>query len=258
VVTLEPCSHYGRTPPCTDAVIAAGIRRVVVGVADPDAKVNGTGIARLREAGIEVTVGVRSEEVEAQLAPYRKHRATGRPYVTLKMAATLDGRIAAADGSSRWITGEAARADVHRLRAESDAVLVGSGTVRADDPELTVRMVAGRSPKRVVLGHSLPAGARVNPAEMMSGELGEVLDALGDQGVVTLLVEGGARVAHSFHRAGLIDRYVFYLAPALMGGSDGRAVFDGPGAPGIEDAWRGRIVSVQPVGEDLRVELVGR
>ncbi|HZU71561.1 MAG TPA: bifunctional diaminohydroxyphosphoribosylaminopyrimidine deaminase/5-amino-6-(5-phosphoribosylamino)uracil reductase RibD [Acidimicrobiales bacterium] len=256
VVTLEPCCHHGRTPPCTEAILAAGIRRVVVGVTDPDARVDGGGIRVLREAGIEVVVGVGADRVADQLAPYRKHRRTGRPYVTLKMASTLDGRTAAADGSSRWITGDAARADVHRLRAQSDAVLVGAGTVRADDPELTVRLADGRSPRRVVLG-PIPAGAKVMPATSVGGDLGGVLDTLGGEGVVSLLVEGGARVAHAFHAAGLVDRYVFYLAPALMGGSDGPAVFEGPGAASMGQLWRGRLVSVEAVGDDLRVEMAG-
>ncbi len=137
--TLEPCNHHGRTPPCTDAIIAAGVEHVVIGVLDPDPSVSGRGVAALRGAGIDVTLGVCEDDVTEQLAPYLKHRRSGRPWVILKMAASLDGRTAAPDGSSRWITGEAARNDVQRLRAQSDAVLVGAGTVRADDPELTVR-----------------------------------------------------------------------------------------------------------------------
>ena len=159
-VTLEPCAHHGRTPPCTDAIVAAGVARVVVGIEDPDQRVAGRGIAALRAAGIDVTVGVAADEVAEQLAPYRKHRATGQPCVVLKLAASLDGRTAAPDGTSRWITGEAARRDVHRLRAHSDAVLVGAGTVRADDPELTVRLDGasdGPQPLRVVLGRPPPA-----------------------------------------------------------------------------------------------------
>ncbi|HET7488048.1 MAG TPA: bifunctional diaminohydroxyphosphoribosylaminopyrimidine deaminase/5-amino-6-(5-phosphoribosylamino)uracil reductase RibD [Acidimicrobiales bacterium] len=255
-VTLEPCSHHGRTPPCADAVIAAGVARVVVGVEDPDERVAGAGIQRLQEAGIAVEVGVRAEEVAAQLAPYLKHRRTGRPWVVLKLAATMDGRTAAPDGTSRWITGDAARDDAHRLRAESDAVLVGAGTVRSDDPELTVRRVEGRDPLRVVLG-TAPAGARVHPAVEVDGDLGDVLDDLGRRGVLQLLVEGGAGVAHEFHAAGLVDRYVLYLAPALMGGDDGHPLLAGPGAPTLAGAWRGRIVDVARVGEDLRVELEG-
>ena len=253
-VTLEPCAHHGRTPPCADAVIAAGVARVVVALEDPDPSVRGAGLARLRAAGVAVDVGLRSPEAAAQLAPYLKHRTTGRPWVVLKLAATLDGRIAAADGTSRWITGDAARDDAHRLRAESDAVLVGAGTVRADDPALTVRRVPGRDPLRVVLGRAGP-GARVHPALELSGDLGAVLDDLGGRGVVQLLVEGGARVAHGFHAAGLVDRYVLYLAPALAGGDDGPGLFAGPGAPTIADVWRGRVVDVARLGDDLRVEL---
>ena len=253
-VTLEPCSHHGRTPPCADALIAAGVARVVVAMEDPDSRVSGSGIDRLRAAGIAVDVGLCVEAVAAQLAPYVKHRTTGRPWVVLKLAATLDGRIAAPDGTSRWITGEAARDDAHRLRAESDAVLVGAGTVRADDPQLTVRRVPGRDPMRVVLGEA-PAGAKVEPALQVSGDLGVVLDDLGRRGVVQLLVEGGAGVAHQFHAAGLVDRYVIYLAPALFGGDDAGGLFAGAGAKSVDDLWRGRIVGVVRLGDDLRVDL---
>jgi diaminohydroxyphosphoribosylaminopyrimidine deaminase/5-amino-6-(5-phosphoribosylamino)uracil reductase len=176
--------------------------------------------------------------------------------VVLKLAVTLDGRTAAPDGTSRWITGAAARADVHRLRARSDAVLVGAGTVRADDPELTVRLdpPPARQPLRVVLG-SVPAGARVHPALELSGDVGDALDELGARGVLQVLIEGGAAVAHDFHAAGLVDRYVVYLAPALMGGDDGRPVFAGSGADTIDALWRGRLVSVERLGDDLRVEV---
>lgn len=254
-VTLEPCSHHGRTPPCADALIDAGVTRVVVGLEDPDPRVTGQGIARLVAAGIDVTVGVGAEPVAAQLAPYVHHRRTGRPFVVLKLAASLDGRTAAPDGTSRWITGEPARADAHRLRAESDAVLVGAGTVRADDPALTVRHVpAERQPLRVVLG-AAPSDASIHPCLEVGGDLGAVLDDLGGRGVLQLLVEGGATVAGSFHRAGLVDRHVVYLAPALFGGDDGRPVFAGVGAPTIDEVWRGRIVAVDRLGDDLRVDL---
>jgi diaminohydroxyphosphoribosylaminopyrimidine deaminase/5-amino-6-(5-phosphoribosylamino)uracil reductase len=254
--TLEPCCHIGRTGPCTDAIVAAGVGRVVVGVVDPDPRVSGRGIALLREAGVEVTVGVNAEEIDRQLAPYVKHRTTGRPWVVLKLAATADGRTAAPDGSSRWITGSAARADAHRLRAESDAVIVGAGTVRADDPALTVRdaPAPARQPLRVVLGDA-PAGARVQPAVELTGPLPGVLDELGRRGVVQAMVEGGATVAGAFHRDGLVDRYVLYVAPALMGGDDGRPLFAGAGAASIDGAWRGRITAVERLGDDLRIEL---
>ncbi|MDP9071994.1 MAG: bifunctional diaminohydroxyphosphoribosylaminopyrimidine deaminase/5-amino-6-(5-phosphoribosylamino)uracil reductase RibD [Actinomycetota bacterium] len=252
--TLEPCAHHGRTPPCVDAVVAAGPARVVVALEDPDPNVKGRGIARLRDAGIHAEVGLCGAEVRRQLQPYLKHRTTGRPWVVLKLAATLDGRTAAPDGTSQWITGEAARSDAHRLRSESDAVLVGAGTVRSDDPSLTARADAGREPQRVVLGR-VPADARVHPALEVSGDLGQVLEDLGARGIVQLLVEGGATVAHQFHAAGLVDRYVVYLAPALFGGDDARSMFAGPGAPTIEQVWRGRVVDVIRLGEDLRVEL---
>jgi diaminohydroxyphosphoribosylaminopyrimidine deaminase/5-amino-6-(5-phosphoribosylamino)uracil reductase len=257
-VTLEPCSHHGLTPPCADAVVDAGIARCVIALEDPDPKVAGAGIAWLRSAGIEVQVGCHAEAVEAQLRPYLVHRRTGRPFVIVKLAATLDGRTAAPDGSSQWITGEQARYDAHRLRADSDAILVGAGTVRADDPSLTVRLPAGEAdgiePRRLVLG-TAPAEARIQPAEALSGELGAILDALGEQGVLQLLVEGGASVAHAFHTAGLVDHYVVYLAPALFGGDDALAMFRGAGAPGIAEVWRGRFVGVTHLGHDLRIDL---
>lgn len=273
--TLEPCSHTGRTPPCVDAIISAGVRRVVIGVVDPDPKVNGQGISRLLEAGIEVTTRVCEVKVKEQLAPYIKHRTTGKPWVVLKLASTLDGRTAAPDGSSRWITGDVARKDAHQLRAMSDAVLVGAGTVRADDPLLTVRLdkespVADpalssdptdptdptdpKQPLRVVLGKAF-AGAKVHPALELSGDLSSVLDALGSRGVLQVLVEGGASVARDFHKAGLVDRYVFYVAPALFGGDDGRPIFAGSGAETIDDIWRGKLVSVEQLGDDLRIEV---
>lgn len=261
-VTLEPCSHVGRTGPCVEAVIAAGVRRVVIGIEDPDPQVSGAGVTRLREAGLEVTLGVQADKVRSQLAPYLKHRTTGRPWVVLKLAATLDGGTAAPNGSSQWITSPPARVDGHRLRAESDAILVGAGTVRRDDPSLTVRdyrpPVAPRErsldPERVVLG-KVDDAAQVQPCRQMGGDLGAVLDELGADGVVQLLVEGGAATAGDFHRAGLVDRYVIYIAPALFGGDDSNGLFEGAGAWDIGDVWRGRFVAVERVGRDLRVEL---
>ena len=256
VTTLEPCAHHGRTPPCAAAIADAGVARVVVAVSDPDSQVAGRGLALLRARGVEVVEGVRAGEAAELLAPYLTHRRTGRPFVVLKLAATMDGRIAAPDGSSQWITGEEARADAMALRAESDAVLVGAGTVRADDPQLTVRgrQAVAAQPMRVVLGHA-PDGARVLPALERSGDPAGVLDELGGKGVLQLLVEGGATVARQFHGDGLVDRYVLYLAPALFGGDDGTPLFSGPGAPDVAGLWRGRIVSVRRLGADLRVEM---
>lgn len=253
-VTLEPCAHVGRTGPCAEALIEAGIARVVVALEDPDGRVAGRGIDRLVEAGVDVEVGVLAEEVRHQLAPYLKHRRTARPWVVLKAGASLDGRTAAPDGSSRWITSGAARADAHALRAECDAIVVGAATVRADDPSLTVRHVEGRDPLRVVLGRA-PIGARVHPALEFEGELDDLLLELGARGVLQVLVEGGATVAGAFHRAGLIDHYVLYLAPTLFGGDDARPLFAGPGAPTMADVWRGTITAVTPLGGDLRIDL---
>lgn len=256
-VTLEPCSHTGRTGPCADALVDAGVARVVVALLDPDARVQGRGVARLRDAGVTVDVGCGADLVEAQLQPYLHQRRTGRPYVVLKLAATIDGRTAAPDRTSRWITGPAARVDAHRLRAESDSIVVGAGTVRADDPSLTTRDADGPDPERVVLG-TAPAGARVHPCTEWDGTVEALLDELGRRGHLQVLVEGGATVAGDLHRRGLVDRYVVYLAPALLGGDDGIGLFRGPGAATIADAWRGRIDAVTQLGDDLRIDLVPR
>jgi diaminohydroxyphosphoribosylaminopyrimidine deaminase/5-amino-6-(5-phosphoribosylamino)uracil reductase len=253
-VTLEPCNHFGRTPPCTEAIIAAGIKRVVMAIVDPDSRVAGTGVARLREAGLQVDVGVCADEVGEQLAPYLHHRRTGRPFVVLKLAMTIDGYIAAKSGAGGWITGETARRQVHRLRAESDAILVGAGTVRADDPQLTVRDTPGPSPRRIVLGRA-PRGAKVHPCTEWSGPLPELLDQLGRDGVLQLMVEGGATTAASFHEAGLIDRYVFHVAPTIMGGGDAVPAFAGDTAATLTDVWRGRLVSTQALGDDVEIVL---
>ena len=263
-VTLEPCSHVGRTGPCTEAILDAGVARVVVGTTDPDPLVAGSGLDRLRgAAGVEVALGVQGEKVTAQLAPYLKHRSTGRPWVVLKLAASLDGGTAAPNGSSQWITSPAARADGHRLRAESDAILVGAGTVRqgrpvADRPRLPP---AGRSRSNA---RSTPAGsswagcrtrpgcarARRPPATWVTSST-----AWGPRACCSSWWRVEARSAGDFHRAGLVDRYVIYLAPALFGGEDAKGLFAGSGAYDIADVWRGRFVSVDRVGDDLRVEL---
>jgi diaminohydroxyphosphoribosylaminopyrimidine deaminase/5-amino-6-(5-phosphoribosylamino)uracil reductase len=252
--TLEPCNHTGRTGPCTQAIIDAGVSRVVVGTLDPDSKVSGSGVQQLRDAGLTVDVGVLEQEVKHQLAAYLHHRATGRPFVVLKMASTIDGRIAAADGSSKWITGETARKRVHQLRAESDAIVVGAGTVRADDPSLTVRDAEGPSPRRIVLG-AINASAKVHPCTQWTGSLPDLLDTLGKEGVVQLLVEGGARVAASFHRERLINQYIMHIAPVIAGGDDAAGVFAGPTASTMADMWRGRIVSTTNLDGDIEIIL---
>ena len=252
--TLEPCNHTGRTGPCTQAIIDAGVSRVVVGTLDPDSKVSGSGVQHLRNAGLTVDVGVLEQEVKQQLAAYLHHRATGRPFVVLKMASTIDGRIAAADGSSKWITGETARKRVHQLRAESDAIVVGAGTVRADDPSLTVRDADGPSPRRIVLG-TIDVSAKVHPCTQWTGTLPDLLDTLGKEGVVQLLVEGGARVAASFHRERLINQYIMHIAPVIAGGDDAAGVFAGPAASTMADMWRGRIVSTTNLDGDIEIIL---
>lgn len=243
-VTLEPCSHHGRTGPCADALIEAGVRRVVVALQDPDPRVAGGGIRRLRDAGVAVEVGVNADEVAHDLAAYFVHRRTGRPYVTLKLATTIDGRAISNDPTTQWITGSQARADGHRLRAEHDAILVGAGTVRVDNPRLTTRDAEGADPIRVVLG-TVDPDAAVQPCIERSGELIDVLHELAQSGVMSVLVEGGPRVANDFHAAHLVDRYVLYVAntePAKA-------------AEAMRALWGGEIVDATQIGNDVRVTL---
>ena len=255
VVTLEPCAHHGRTPPCVDAIVAAGVARVIVGVTDPDSRVAGQGLAALRASGVDVEVGLLATEVASQLEPYLHHRRTGRPYVVCKLATTMDGGIAAVDGSSQWITGAEARVDAHKLRAESDAIVVGAGTIRSDDPSLTVRHVDGRDPLRVVLGNA-PAEAKVRPCMEWNGDLPALLDDLGHRGVLQVMIEGGSRTVRSFFDLDLIDRYVLYVAPALLTGTGAVPMIAGPSAASMESIWRGRFAGVQQFGSDLRIDLI--
>ncbi len=260
--TLEPCSHIGKTPPCTEAIINAEVARVVIGIHDPDERVNGKGVEVLRTGGIDVEVGIMAEEVQAQLSPYLHHRSTGRPYVVVKVAATLDGRIAAPDGSSQWITGPAARVESHRLRAYSDAVCVGAETIRIDNPKLTVRdwkpMVDDEvllDPLRVVLGE-IPKDALVHPCLEMKGDLEDVLDDLGERGVIQLLVEGGASTISRFHSSGLVNRYEIFFAPAFFGGDEALSMLAGEAVSTIEGLWRGEITKLSQLDDDIQVTLV--
>jgi diaminohydroxyphosphoribosylaminopyrimidine deaminase/5-amino-6-(5-phosphoribosylamino)uracil reductase len=251
--TLEPCSHHGRTRPCTDALIEAGVSRVVSALLDPDPLVSGQGFENLRRAGVSVDHGIGAEDAHEQLHSYLHHRRTGQPFVIMKIACTLDGCIAAADGSSQWITGDLARQAAHQLRAESDAIVVGAKTVRTDDPSLTTRLVDGPSPRRVVLG-TAPPEAKVHPCLEWNGSLPDLLHTLGTQGVLQLMVEGGASVASSFHELDLVDRYIFHIAPAIMGGG-GLKMFTGQGAVSIQDLWRGHVRSTRLLGSDIEIVL---
>ena len=248
--TLEPCSHIGRTGPCTQAIIDAGITHVVAGITDPDGRVAGAGFAALRTAGIDVDEGICAEEIGTQLGAYLHHRRTGRPFVVLKMATTLDARSFLPNGP-RWLTGESARTQVHRLRAESDAIVVGIGTVLADDPELTVRHVDGPSPQRIVLSRTqqVSTTAQVQPCTTWHGDIEELLDTLGAQGVLQLLVEGGPTIASAFHDRNLIDRYVFHIAPMISGDADALGVFTGVNT----DLHHCNIVSVTQYDNDIEI-----
>ena len=250
--TLEPCSHQGRTGPCTEALIDAQVARVVSAIIDPDAQVGGQGFQALRKAGINVDIGLCADLVNEQLRPYLHHRTTGRPFVILKMATTLDGQTAAADGTSQWITGEAARIASHQLRAESDAIVVGARTVLTDNPSLTTRLIDGPSPQRIVLGSAAP-DAKVHPCREWDQSLPDLLDTLGQEGVLQVMVEGGATVAASFHRENLINQYIMYIAPAFMGGNDGTALFMGQGAGSIDEMWRGSVRSMRMLGTDIEI-----
>ena len=277
VVTLEPCTHTGRTPPCVEAIVAAGVSRVVLGAIDPDPRVSGGGVAALRDAGIEVVTGVAADEVEQSDPAYFHHRRTGMPLLTLKTATTLDGQSAAADGTSQWITGEAARKDAHRLRSEHDAVIVGAGTVRSDDPLLNVRLAdyLGPQPVPVIVAGSrpLPSDLRIwarDPVVLVSEEssltgvdlvrcgsggvvdLREGLSALADRGLLSILVEGGARLAASLWSLGLVDRGVQYVGANLAGGT-GRGVFDKLWGT-LQDMTPISITGVTRLEEDLRID----
>jgi diaminohydroxyphosphoribosylaminopyrimidine deaminase/5-amino-6-(5-phosphoribosylamino)uracil reductase len=262
VVTLEPCNHHGRTPPCVDALVAAGVSRVVYGVADPNPQAGG-GAARLAESGVELVSGVLADDIEGgTLREWLHKQRTGLPHVTWKFAASVDGRSAAADGTSQWITGEAARADVHRRRAMADAIVVGTGTVFADDPALTARLpdgtLADRQPLRVVVGEreiSSEATILNDDSRTMlirTHDPHEVIKALSDR--TDVLLEGGPTLAGAFLRAGVIDRILAYVAPILIGGPV--TVLDDVGVSTIGKSLRWKFDGVEQVGPDLLLSLV--
>lgn len=289
IVTLAPCTRFGRTPPCLDAVIASGIGRIVIGSIDPSPGEGPAVLDRLAAAGIEVEHGVAKTLCDERIAGFRSRVEQGRPRVTLKLATSLDGRIAAADGSSRWVTGPGARRDGHRLRAESDAVLVGSGTVLADDPLLTVRLRgwSGSQPLRIVLDADgkVPAERAIFdrsartivattaksvgsanrddwhrvaeilevPAHDGRVDLRALLAELGTRGINDLLVEGGATLAGAFVEARLVDRFVVYVAPKLLG-AHGLPAIGGLVIGSIDQAIDLKFTSIRRVGADLRLE----
>ena len=292
-VTLEPCAHHGETPPCADALIGAGIARAVVACRDPDPRVDGRGIERLRAAGIAVESGICADEAEDGLIGFLTRLRLGRPAVTLKLATTLDGRIATRSGESRWISGETAREAAHMLRARHDAILIGAGTARADDPGLTCRLpgLAGSSPVRVVVDgrdplpatHSLLAEAHRLPTWFMvaapraagrerdyrgSGvaieavepdgtgnvDLAAALRRLAGKGITTVLAEGGGRIAAALLGAGLVDRLVWYRAPSVIGG-DGRPAVAGLGVDALDAAPHFEKIASRPVGDDVEETL---
>ncbi|OBG33569.1 bifunctional diaminohydroxyphosphoribosylaminopyrimidine deaminase/5-amino-6-(5-phosphoribosylamino)uracil reductase RibD [Mycolicibacter heraklionensis] len=262
VVTLEPCNHHGRTPPCVDALLAAGVAQVVYAVDDPNPDAGG-GAARLADAGVQVISGVQAAAVSTgPLREWLHKQRTGRPHVTWKYATSIDGRSAAADGSSQWITSEAARADLHRRRAAADAIVVGTGTVLVDDPTLTARLpdgtLAERQPLRVVVGQrEISADAHVlnddsRTMVIRTHDPAEVLRALADR--TDVLLEGGPTLAGAFLRAGAIDRILAYVAPILLGGPV--TAVDDVGVPNIARALRWRFDTLEQIGPDLLLSLV--
>ncbi|MBA4600967.1 bifunctional diaminohydroxyphosphoribosylaminopyrimidine deaminase/5-amino-6-(5-phosphoribosylamino)uracil reductase RibD [Thermoactinomyces mirandus] len=285
-VTLEPCNHFGRTPPCTHRIIEAGVKRVVIGSADPDEKVSGQGIEHLRQAGVEVMTGVLKEECLRLNEAYFHHRKTKKPFVTLKMAMTLDGMIATHTGDSRWVTGKESRAHVHELRKRSDAILVGVGTVLADDPQLTARIEGEmlRQPVRIVLDSKLqtplhaqivrtdvaptwifttPACDRKKKEQLTAKgvrvimtrshnqvDLDEMLAYLGKQGILSLIVEGGTRINASFLRGNHVQKVMAYIAPKLLGGTNSKNVIAGAGPDYMAQAIPLSRTRLERLGDD--------
>jgi len=265
-VTLEPCSTAGRTPPCTEAILAAGVGRVVAAGIDPNPRHAGRGLAWLRERGLDVTVGTLEKpcrELNEAFFTWIRHR---RPFVLLKLAITLDGRIATRGGDSKWITAEPARRHVQRLRQWADAILVGAGTVRRDNPALTVRTPQNwpRQPRKLVWTRrrTLPRRYRIwddpaNPPEFLragtADEWRSVLEDLGRREVTALLIEGGGEVAASALAAGVVDKVAFYISPTLLGGRHSRPAVGGPDPASLSDACRLRETTVRRIGPDLLV-----
>jgi diaminohydroxyphosphoribosylaminopyrimidine deaminase/5-amino-6-(5-phosphoribosylamino)uracil reductase len=286
-VTLEPCCHTGQTPPCSEALIRSGVKRVFAGMADPNPKVNGGGLAALRQAGIKTACGMLEDECRAINLPFLKHITSGHPYVTYKCAMTLDGKIATVTGDSRWVSGDESRKLVHRMRARSDAVMVGVDTIIADDPQLTVRHVRGRNPLRIIVDSRMrtpgsvgvlsgplakktiiattESNPRVHRRYQQSGatvlvcrkhddrvDLQDLWGRLGAMGIQSILLEGGSRLAGEALACGLIDECVFFYAPKVIG-SDGFSPFAMTGITGMADALSFTDIKVRRVGQDILV-----
>jgi diaminohydroxyphosphoribosylaminopyrimidine deaminase/5-amino-6-(5-phosphoribosylamino)uracil reductase len=263
-VSLEPHAHHGRTSPCTDALIAAGIKRVVAPIEDLNPKVSGKGFAHLRAAGIQVETGLLREEAARVNEAYLHFMSTGLPFVHLKLAVTLDGKIATRTGDARWITGSEARARAHELRHEYDAILVGAGTVRSDDPLLTDRsgLPRRRPLVRVVLANELQLSPDSQLARTTSeapvivignSDLRAVLKELADRSLQSVLVEGGATVAGAFLDAGLVNKVTFFIAPRIIGGTTAPSAIGGTGVEKMSDALELERISVIQRGKDIEV-----
>ncbi|MFC1467884.1 bifunctional diaminohydroxyphosphoribosylaminopyrimidine deaminase/5-amino-6-(5-phosphoribosylamino)uracil reductase RibD [Verrucomicrobiota bacterium] len=259
-VTLEPCSTHGRTPPCTDIVREKGVGRVVISVVDLNPDHAGRGLKILEDAGVEVVTGVCEAEGRRLIAPFEKFITTGMPYVTLKLASTLDGKIADRNGDSKWITGPEAREVVQQMRRAADAVVVGAGTVRADDPSLLPRPAEGREPWRVVVGKNIPADAKVLTDEaaertlVCDGPLEEILKELAARNVMHVLCEGGGQLAAALIDQDLVDEYAFFVAPKIIG-PDGRPNVGGEGRL-MADLKDLRFTSVEQLGNDVLMRAI--
>ena len=286
-VTLEPCSHHGKTPPCADLIINNKLKRVVIACLDPNPLVAGNGVEKLRKANIEVEIGVLEKEALELNKVFFHYIKTKKPFVTLKTATSLDGKIATSTGESKWITGELAREDVQQLRHEHDGILVGIGTVLADNPALTTRRkVGGKNPTRIILDHQLRTplnakvvtdgeantwiitcktasdskqtellqlGVKVINVDSEEININELLILLGERGITSLFVEGGSAVNDSFLRSGCINEVITYIAPKLIGGKEAPTSFSGTGVPNLRDALQLSIKEVKQLGDDLKI-----
>jgi len=291
-VTLEPCNHTGRTPPCTESILSAGVARVVVAMADPNPRVRGNGAAHLRERGVEVTIGLCEDRAVHLNEAYIKWVRTKRPFVMLKCAATLDGRIATSTGDSKWISGEESRKYVHELRHGVDAIMVGIGTVKKDDPSLTTRRegVRGRDPLRVILDEDLAIpeeakvlrldsdsdtfifsgngvqerrrrrierpGVRVLCSDLKGGQIDidGLMRQLGEADITSLLIEGGSHVFSSALSAGIVDKLILFYAPKILGGDDGIPIFRGTGPTLMSGSIPVKNTRLRRLGEDIMIE----